>query len=284
MTDWFSPRRWRLAHGRELVLGPKAVIMGILNVTPDSFSDGGRFLSASQAIEQAIAMSVQGAAIIDVGGESTRPGSAAVGSTEEQDRILPVIEALAARGDVLISIDTYRAESARVALNAGAHIVNDVWGLQRDLDLASICQAAGAGVVLMHNSRERRLELDPVADQHVFLDRSLNLAKDAGIEPDRIVLDPGFGFGKEKPELNFELMRRFEELHAFGFPLLAGTSRKRFIGHATGREAADRDAGTAATSAILRLKGAAIFRVHDVAMNIDALRVADAMLAAPAGA
>lgn len=279
MIDCFRPRRWLLAHGRELVLGPKAVVMGILNVTPDSFSDGGRFRSATRAIEQAAAMTTQGAAIIDVGGESTRPGSAAVSAAEEQDRVLPVIEALAAREDVLISVDTYRAETARAALDAGAHIVNDVWGLQRDPDLASVCRAAGAGVVLMHNSRERRVDPDPVADQHVFLDRSLDLSRDAGIAPEHIVLDPGFGFGKEKPELNFALMRRFGELHAFGFPLLAGTSRKRFIGHATGREAADRDAGTAATSAILRLEGAAVFRVHDVAMNIDALRIADAMLA-----
>ncbi|APH72129.1 dihydropteroate synthase [Aquibium oceanicum] len=279
MIDCFRPRRWLLAHGRELVLGPKAVVMGILNVTPDSFSDGGRFRSATRAIEQAAAMTTQGAAIIDVGGESTRPGSAAVSAAEEQARVLPVIEALAAREDVLISVDTYRAETARAALEAGAHIVNDVWGLQRDPDLASVCRAAGAGVVLMHNSRERRVDPDPVADQHVFLDRSLDLAKDAGISSEHIVLDPGFGFGKEKPELNFALMRRFGELHAFGFPLLAGTSRKRFIGHATGREAVDRDAGTAATSAILRLEGAAVFRVHDVAMNIDALRIADAMLA-----
>ena len=279
MIDCFRPRRWLLAHGRELVLGPKAVVMGILNVTPDSFSDGGRFRSVTRAIEQAAAMTTQGAAIIDVGGESTRPGSAAVSAAEEQDRVLPVIEALATREDVLISIDTYRAETARAALNAGAHIVNDVWGFQRDPELASVCRAAGAGVVLMHNSRERRVDPDPVADQHVFLDRSLDLAKNAGIASERIVLDPGFGFGKEKPELNFALMRRFGELHAFGFPLLAGTSRKRFIGHATGREAVDRDAGTAATSAILRLEGAAVFRVHDVAMNIDALRIADAMLA-----
>ncbi len=178
-------------------------------------------------------------------------------------------------------MDTYRAETARVALRAGAHIVNDIWGLQRDRDLPETCREMEAGIVVMHNSRERNVDPDIIVDQHGFLDRSLAIARDAGIPPDRIVLDPGFGFGKEKPEINFGLMDRFEELHDFGFPLLAGTSRKRFIGHATGRDAADRDVGTAATSAILRIKGAAIFRVHDVATNADALRVADAMLAVP---
>lgn len=273
-------RTWRLAHGRSLDLGPRAVLMGILNVTPDSFSDGGRFLDPGQACAKASAMLADGAVIIDVGGESTRPGAAPVTAAQEQERILPVIAAIAAQTGALISVDTHRAETARRAIEAGAHIVNDVWGLQRDPDMAGVVARSGAGVVVMHTSRDRAVDRDPVRDQHVFLRRSLDIAQDAGVHRDSIVLDPGFGFGKEDPETNFLLMRRFAELHAFGHPLLVGTSRKRFIGHATGRAAPDRDAGTAATSTILRLAGADIFRVHDVAINADALKVVDAMVAA----
>lgn len=272
-------RTWRLAHGRTLDLGPNALLMGILNVTPDSFSDGGRFIDADNACAQASSMLDEGAHIIDIGGESTRPGGPPVSAEEEQARILPVIGAIAARTSALISVDTYRAETARMAIAAGAHIVNDVWGLQRDRGMAAVVAEAGAGVVIMHTSRDRVVDPDPVRDQHVFLERSLAIARQAGIAEDRIVLDPGFGFGKESADVNFSLMRRFDELHEFGFPLLVGTSRKRFIGHATGRVAPDRDAGTAATSVILRLAGADIFRVHNVALNADALKVVDAMVA-----
>ena len=282
MTDRPSrrpDRTWQLAHGRRLELGRHAVVMGILTVTPDSFSDGGRFLDLDHACAQASSMLDDGAHIIDVGGESTRPGGVPVSAEQEQARILPVIGAVAKRTGALISVDTYRADTARLAIAAGAHIVNDVWGLQRDPDMAAAVAETGAGVVIMHTSRERDVDPDPVRDQHVFLDRSLAIARQAGIPDDRIVLDPGFGFGKESAEVNFTLMRRFEELHEFGLPLLVGTSRKRFIGHATGREASARDAGTAATSVILRLGGAHIFRVHDVASNADALKVVDAMVA-----
>lgn len=271
-------RTWRLARGRTLELGRDAVLMGILNVTPDSFSDGGQFLDVDQACAQAAFMVGQGAAIIDIGGESTRPGGPPVSAEQEQARILPVIRAIAEATGALISVDTYRAETARLAIAAGAHIVNDVWGLQRDPDMAGVLAQSGAGVVIMHTGRDRDVDPDPVRDQHVFLDRSVAIARAAGVADDRIVLDPGFGFGKESPELNFALMRRFEELQAFGFPLLVGTSRKRFIGHATGREAPGRDPGTAATSVILRLSGADIFRVHNVALNADALKVVDAMI------
>jgi dihydropteroate synthase len=176
-------------------------------------------------------------------------------------------------------VDTYREETARLAVAAGAHIVNDVWGLQREPGIARVAADTGAGLVIMHTGREREKLADPVEDQFLFLRRSLEIAREAGIDDARIVLDPGFGFAKETPEDNLDLMARFEELHALGFPLMAGTSRKRFIGAITGREAPHRDAGTAATSVILRLKGAQLFRVHDVAINMDALAVADAMLA-----
>jgi dihydropteroate synthase len=275
----FQPTEWRLAHGRHVTLGTRAIIMGVLNVTPDSFSDGGAFLDFAAALAQARRMIGEGAVIIDVGGESTRPGAQPISAADEQARVLPVIDALTRDGDALISIDTYRAETARLALEAGAHIVNDVWGLRREPEVAAVAAETGAGLVIMHTGRAREKRPDVIDDQHFFLGGSLDIAKAAGVERDRIVLDPGFGFNKETAEENFELMARFEELHRLGFPLMAGTSRKRFIGVATGREPHARGPGTAATSAILRLKGAALFRVHDVAINRDALAVADAMLA-----
>ena len=272
-----AAKRWMLAHGRHLDLGGKALVMGVLNVTPDSFSDGGRFDTAENALTQARRMVGEGAAIVDVGGESTRPGAEAVTAVEEQRRVLPVIEALAAERSCLISVDTYREETARLAVAAGAHIVNDVWGLQREPDIARLAAETGAGLVVMHTGRGREKLPDVIADQFAFLGRSLEIAEASGVRRDQIVLDPGFGFAKD-PEENLQLMARFGELHGLGLPLMAGTSRKRFIGHVTGRDADARDAGTAATSVILRLKGAALFRVHDVAINVDALAFADAML------
>ncbi|MGB3541270.1 MAG: dihydropteroate synthase [Mesorhizobium sp.] len=273
-------RRWQLAHGRHLDLGGKARVMGILNVTPNSFSDGGQFDTFDKAIAQAHLMAIEGAVIVDVGGESTGPRAVPVSAAEEQARVLPVIEALAASGEALISIDTYREETARLAVAAGAHIVNDVWGLQREPAIARVAAETGAGLVIMHTGREREKLPDVIADQFFFLEKSLEIARRAGVSDDHILLDPGFGFAKETAEENLDLMVRFSELHALGFPLVAGTSRKRFIGHATGRgDGAARAAGTAATSVILRLKGADLFRVHDVAINVDALAVADAMLA-----
>ncbi|AMX92779.1 MULTISPECIES: dihydropteroate synthase [Mesorhizobium] len=274
-----TARRWQLAHGRHLDLGGKAVVVGILNVTPDSFSDGGQFDAPEKALAQARRMIGEGALVVDVGGESTRPGAAAVSASQEQARILPVIEALAGVNEVLISVDTYRADTARLAVAAGAHIVNDVWGLQREPDIARVAADTGAGLVIMHTGRDRQKLPDAIADQLAFLRRSLEIARQNGIADDHIVLDPGFGFAKETAEENLDLMARFSELHALGLPLMAGTSRKRFIGTVTGRDAADRGVGTAATSVILRLQGADLFRVHDVAFNVDALALADAMLA-----
>lgn len=278
------PAIWQLAHGRTLTLGSTGQIMAIINVTPDSFSDGGQFGSLNDIIDAALQAVDEGASILDIGGESTRPGAAKVDGDEECRRVLPVIaalsDALQDRADVVISIDTYRADTAQRAIAKGAHIINDVWGLQREPDIATVAARTGAGLCIMHTGRDRQLADDPVVDQKLFLDRSLAISDAAGVRREQIVLDPGFGFAKETAEINFELMARFEELHAFGLPLLAGTSRKRFLGTATGREPNARDAATAATTAILRLAGAAIFRVHNVAINRDALRVADAMMAA----
>ncbi|MCJ8052067.1 dihydropteroate synthase [Shinella curvata] len=277
MVSPFDPFRWALAHGRHLELGPRGILMAIVNVTPDSFSDGGQFDGADAALAQAILCLEQGAEIIDIGGESTRPGAAAVTAAEEQDRILPVIEALAGSTEAIISVDTYRAETARLAVLAGAHIVNDVHGLQREPDIARVAAETGAGLCIMHTGRDRQKMPDVVEDQYLFLGRSLDIAREAGVERQAMVLDPGFGFAKDTDE-NLELMARFGELYGFGLPILAGTSRKRFLGAVTGREAAERDTGTAATTALLRVAGAAVFRVHDVAINRDALAVADAML------
>lgn len=268
---------WKLAHGRTLPLGSKAVVMGVLNVTPDSFSDGGRFAVADQAVAQAERMLAEGALIVDVGGESTRPGAEPIDAGEEQRRVLPVIEALAARGDAIISVDTYREETARLAVEAGAHIVNDVWGAQREPGIARVAADTGAGLVLMHTGREREKLPDVIGDQFAFLTRSIEIAREAGVDDEQTLLDPGFGFAKDADE-NLEIIARFGELAPLGFPFLVGTSRKRFIGHVTGREVEARDAGTAATSVALRLKGAVVFRVHDVATNIDALAIADAIL------
>jgi dihydropteroate synthase len=200
-----------------------------------------------------------------------------VSAAEEQARVLPVIEALRDRSHVLISIDTYRAETARLAIDAGAHIVNDVFGLQRESEIAALVERTGAGLCIMHTGRDREKLPDIIDDQVLFLNRSLEIADAAGVDRRQVVLDPGFGFAKDTRE-NVELMARFAALHAFGLPLLAGTSRKRFVGAITGREAGDRDVATAATSVLLRMQGAAIFRVHNVAINRDALAVADAML------
>ncbi|MEP9395977.1 dihydropteroate synthase [Mesorhizobium sp. KR2-14] len=270
--------RWQLAHGRFLDIGTSALVMGILNITPDSFSDGGQFVDLERAVEQARRMMSEGAAIIDVGGESTRPGATPVSPEEEQARILPVISALAKSSDVLISVDTYREETARLAVAAGAHIVNDVWGLQREPGIAQLAAETGAGLVVMHTGRDREKNPDVIVDQFEFLKESLRIAGEAGVAREQIVLDPGFGFAKDAEE-NLQLMARFGELHALGFPFLVGTSRKRFVGHVSGKVSEARDAATAATSVVLRLKGASLFRVHNVAINADALVVADAILA-----
>ena len=279
MDDPFQPFLWKLAHGRDVTLGPKGMLMAIINVTPDSFSDGGAYDTTEAAVAQGLRCIEAGADILDIGGESTRPGAAAVTASEEQDRILPVISKLAKETDALLSIDTYRAATARLAIAAGAHIINDVHGLQREPELAGVAAATGAGLCIMHTGRDREKLLDVIDDQYHFLERSLEIATAAGVERQRILLDPGFGFAKDTRE-NLELMARFEELRGFGLPLLAGTSRKRFIGAVTGGEAQERDVGTAASTALLRIAGAAVFRVHDVAINRDALLMADAMLAA----
>ncbi|MBO6918128.1 MAG: dihydropteroate synthase [Rhizobiaceae bacterium] len=275
----FESRDWQLAHDKTLTLGPKAIIMAIMNITPDSFSDGSLINNVDEALKSAEKHISEGAHILDIGGESTRPGADPVTAQMEQDRVLPVIEALVANFDVILSIDTYRETTADLAISSGAHIINDVWGLQRDPQIANVAAKHGAGVCIMHTGRDRVKHADVIQDQFDWLETSLKVAQIAGLKDEAIVLDPGFGFAKETLDENLSLLLRFEELHALNYPYLIGSSRKRFIGALTGQDAEHRDVGTSATSTLLRAMGGAIFRVHDVATNRDGLSVADGLIA-----
>ncbi|KAA6204798.1 MAG: dihydropteroate synthase [Candidatus Tokpelaia sp.] len=278
-------KNWHIKGGNSLVLGHKSLLMGILNVTPDSFSDGGSYFSPAAALAHAQIMQSEGADIIDIGGESTRPQAVPVSAAEEQRRILPVIAALSEQKPGLpLSVDTYRAETALAALRAGAHIINDVFGLQKDTAMADIIAATGAGLIIMHTGRERQKHQDPLADQHMFFSRSLEIAAKAGIRSEQIVLDPGFGFAKTAQE-NITLLRHAAKLQHFGLPLLAGISRKGFLGALSQQELPQqRDVAGAAGAVILRLQGFSLFRVHNIAVNRQALAVADALGPAAASA
>lgn len=260
-------------------LGRRTLVMGILNVTPDSFSDGGLFQGEAAARSQAERLVGEGAAILDIGGESTRPGHTPVPAAEEQARVLPVIRALAPGLSVPISIDTYKASTAEVALAAGATIVNDVWGLQREPDIARVAAAHGAPVIVMHNRETIDPAIDIVADMLRFFERSLGIARAAGIPDADIVLDPGIGFGKSW-EQHLESLRRLPEIRALGFPLLVGVSRKSLLGRLHDRETrpTDRLHGSLSAHALAATLGADIVRVHDVAAHVDAMRVVDAVM------
>jgi dihydropteroate synthase len=261
---------------------PDPVVMGIINVTPDSFSDGGLSLDPDAAIAHGHELVVQGASILDVGGESTRPGAEPVSTAEELRRVVPVIEGLAAAG-ARLSIDTSKARVAAAALDAGASIVNDVTALRGDPLMAALVAERGCDVCLMHMLGEpRTMQRDPVyddvvADVRAFLAERLRFALEHGIAEGRVWLDPGIGFGKTVDH-NLELLRRLDELVALGRPLVVGTSRKSFLGAITGRSTGERVAGTLATNVLALARGASIFRVHDVAEACDALAVAAATL------
>ena len=256
--------------------------MGIVNVTPDSFSDGGRFFEHGDAIAHGRKLAEDGADLVDVGGESTRPGAEPVGAEEERRRVIPVVEALAAEG-IVVSVDTTKAAVARPALEAGAAVVNDVSAFRFDPELAGLTAAAGATCVLMHMLGEpRTMQDDPrygdvVAEVAAFLEERLAFAVAEGVPEDRVWLDPGIGFGKTS-EHNLELLRRLDEIAALGRPVVIGTSRKSFLGRLTGRGEEGRLAGTLATNVMALERGASVFRVHDVAEVGDALRVAGAVL------
>jgi dihydropteroate synthase len=262
-----------LARGRPLV-------MGILNVTPDSFSDGGRFLDPSVAIAHAGEMAEQGADILDIGAESTRPygGAQPVGGDEELARLRPVLPEVVKLG-VPVSIDTIKSPVAAFALDAGAAIVNDVWGLQRDHEMAPLVARRGVPVIVMHNRDKADSSIDIVADVIAFFARSLEIASQAGILRDKIVIDPGIGFGKT-PEQSIVCLGRLAEFKRFGLPLLVGASRKRFINSIVPSGPSERIGGSIAAHVIAAQHGAAILRVHDVRETVQALRVADAIGAA----
>jgi dihydropteroate synthase len=285
---------WRL-RSRELALGERTLVAGILNVTPDSFSDGGKFLQRDRAVAHALQMLEQGADIIDVGGESTRPGAkvadAGIPAEEEISRVLPVIQdLLRERPDAVISVDTYKGEVARAALQAGAEIINDVSALRWESQMAEVLGNSRSGVILMHSRglpeqwKTQPPSPDIVSEVKAELCQWATSAVAAGISRERLVLDPGFGFGKRFDE-NIALLANFGRLHELGFPLLSGTSRKSFIGRTLSREGKDappeqRLYGTLATVVASVLQGAHIVRVHDVRPAVEAVKVADAVLGA----
>ncbi len=261
-------------------------LMGILNVTPDSFHDGGRYLTADVALARAREMVDAGACIIDIGGESTRPGAGKVSVNEELERVLPVIEAVVSGTDIPISIDTSKAEVAREALKAGARMVNDITALRGDDEMAAVVAAAGCPVCLMHmqgepgNMQKNPRYDDVVTEITAFFEERVEWAVARGVLPENIVLDPGIGFGK-KLEHNLAILRHFERFLPLGLPLMIGASRKSFIGAIMGDDGiGERLPGTIATNVIAYQNGARIFRVHDVAENCQALKVAAAVKAA----
>lgn len=266
-------------RGKVLPIGERTLIMGILNVTPDSFSDGGQYTTVERAVRHAVQMAEDGADIIDIGGESTRPGHRPVSAEEELARILPVIEAVRREVDLPLSVDTYKAEVARRALEAGAHIINDIWGFQADPAMAEVAAASGAAVVLMHNRKDEQYG-DFVRDVLQDLRRSVDVARRAGVPDDKIILDPGFGFAKSMDQ-HLLLMGRLGDVCALGYPVLLGTSRKRFIRHVLGVTTDDALEGTAATVALGIAQGCDIMRVHDVKQIKRVAAMCDAIVRRP---
>ena len=273
---------------RTLVLGKRTLVMGVLNVTPDSFSDGGKFLNTERAIEQALKMERDGADLLDIGGESTRPGSRGTPAAEELARVLPVLEGLRGRVKIPISVDTQKTEVAEAAIATGAEIINDVSGLKSDPRLGEVAARYGAPLILMHmRGKPRDMQKGPFArnvlrDVTQGLRKSIARARKAGVKKSQIILDPGIGFGKSFSQ-NYELLQRLPELAKLGFPLLVGTSRKGFLGATLARDGKpappeDRIWGTAATVTASILGGAHIVRVHDVAEMVQVARVADYLL------
>lgn len=270
-----SPRIYHTSR-RVLPLGGHTYLMGILNLTPDSFSDGGEFLDYDVAAEQFFKMVEAGAEIIDIGGESTRPGHTPILAAEEIDRVVPFIEKIRPQTNALISIDTSKAEVAEVALAAGADILNDIWGAQRDPRMAEVISSVGASCILMHNRPSDESGMGDVMEAIItFLNRSIELVKAAGVREDAIMLDPGLGFGKSYEE-NWEVMRRLPELCTLGYPVLLGASRKSMIAKLLLQEDPKaRLSGTLATTALGIQAGVDFVRVHDVSENRECADVLD---------
>lgn len=271
---------------RKILIGERTLVMGIINVTPDSFSDGGRFGSPELAVEEGVRMADAGADIIDIGGESTRPCSDPVSPGEEMRRVIPVIRALAAETDLPLSIDTMKACVAREALSAGAEIVNDVSAMESDAAMAKVVSDTRAAVILMHmRGRPKSMQMGDLTYRSLrgeiisYLRKRLERAGDAGIDPTQIMVDPGVGFGKTAED-NMRLIRHLREFKALGRPILVGPSRKAFIGRVTGGSPAERDEGTAAAVTAAILNGGHVVRVHDVPMMKKVAAMADSILRA----
>ena len=271
-----------ICRGKTLTLGTNTHVMGILNVTPDSFSDGGHYLDVQQAVAHAETMIAEGATLIDIGGESSRPGASSVSVDEELARVVPVVHALANAVDIFISVDTYKAEVAQRALQAGAHIVNDITALTGDPNMAAVVAEMEAGVVLMHmKGTPRTMQQAPkykdvVNEVRAWLEKRVRNAEAQGIATERIIIDPGIGFGKTT-EHNLQLLKRLSEFQALNSPLLIGTSRKAFIGNILNVPVTARVEGTAATVCWAIAHGADIVRVHDVKANVHAARMTDVL-------
>ncbi len=264
---------------REFALGERTYIMGILNVTPDSFSDGGRHNQVNKALEHALRMIDEGADIIDVGGESTRPNYTMISDEEEISRILPVIEGIRKFSDVPVSIDTYKSKVAQAACQAGANLINDIWGLKYDRHMAEVARQYGAAVCVMHN-REKTAYENFYEEVMEDLKESIAIARQAGIEENKLIVDPGIGFAKTY-EMNLSLLHHLEMLKELGYPVLLGTSRKSVVGLTLELSANYRLEGTIATSVIAVMKGCHFIRVHDVKENVRAVRMAEAVLRHP---
>ena len=273
-----SPITWSIA-GQDLVIGPRPLVMGIVNVTPDSFSDGGQFATTDSAIEHGLRLAAEGADLLDIGGESSRPGSKPVSLEEELARVVPVVRGLATQLSVPISVDTTKAEVARQALAAGASIVNDITAGLGDPEMMAVVRAAGAGVVLMHmqgtpeTMQENPTYTDVVREVRDFLADRVRAWIAAGIPVERIAIDPGIGFGKTF-EHNLTLLKNLDALSTIGRPILLGVSRKGFLGQITGRPRTERAVASASVACYCAARGAAhIWRVHDVAAHVDAAKV-----------
>ena len=277
-----KPTTWRCGRFLfDVAKRTRPIVMGILNATPDSFSDGGKFRSPKDAIAQAERMLANGADLIDIGGESTRPGAEPVGLQEELDRVLPVIEALKDCG-VPLSIDTYKSETMRQALNAGVDCVNDIWALRQTGAVEAVLESQNCGIVLMHMQRDPlTMQFNPeyinvIAEVKQFLKDRAELLIASGITNDRIAIDPGFGFGKSLAH-NLNMLTNFAEFSSLGLPVLAGISRKSMIGKITGKDTNDRVAASIAAAILAADRGATIVRVHDVAETVDALKLWEAI-------
>ena len=258
-------------------INEQALVMGILNTTPDSFSDGGNYNSVEKAIDHALEMEADGAHIIDVGGESTRPNHQPISETEEIERVVPIIKELKDRLSIPISIDTYKANVAEAAIQAGAEMINDIWGAKQEPKIAQIAAEYNVPIILMHNRTNKQYN-SMIEDMITDLKESIEIAQTAGVKKDKIILDPGVGFGKELPD-NFHVLHHLDTIaDAFSYPMLLGTSRKSFISTILDIPPEERDNATGATTCYGMMKGVRIFRVHDVARHVQLIHMMEAMM------